>query len=221
MGGNGRQGAPDEVAPTQGHVPVAWVEGDVLVSKPLKPGGRVVSAVLRVGAKDVSRLSEGERRDFLERYTAVVAKWRFPYQILVWRERQNLAEFVARTRERASTWTSQGQREYAALLKQLNGWIERVIVKVNPQVPVYYIVLPCAASDLLGRSYEKALDGVNGRAQRVMHNLATLRIPCRRMRGDEITRLIAAFYHPSLPMLRLPPRERLQSLMVGEGEEGA
>ncbi len=207
------------MAPTQDHVPVALVTDDVIVSKALKPGGRVVTAVLRVGSRDVRRMSEGERKDFLDRYTAVVARWRFPYQILVWRERQDPAQFAERVQRRAEAWASRGQQPYAELLKQLDGWVERVIVQVNPQIPVYYIGLPHGVSDLAGRSYEKALEELEGRSQRVIRNLATLHIGCERMDDGEITRLIAAFYHPSLPMLRIPPRERLRSLMVGE-EQG-
>ena len=30
--------------------------------------------------------------------------------------------------------------------------------------------------------------------------------------------MVTAFYHPSLPMLRIPPEQRLRSLMVGIGE---
>jgi hypothetical protein len=198
---------------------VALVKDDVAISKPLKAGGRVVSAVLRVGSRDVRRMSEGERKDFLDRYTAVLAKWRFPYQILVWRERQDPTDFLGRIHERADAWASEGRQRYVELLRQLEGWVERVIVQVNPQIPVYFIALPCSVSDLLGRSYEKALEELQGRSQRVIHNLASLGIDCERVSGGEITRLVAAFYHPSLPMLRIPPRERLRSLMVGQGEE--
>lgn len=211
FGGDGRK--PVEPAPTQEHVPVALVQDSVVVSRPLQRGGRVVAAVLRVGCRDVTRMSEGERADFLEQYAARLARWQFPYQILVWRERQNLAEFAQRVRERRAVWNAQG-REWGEHLGHLAGWMERVVSQVNPQVPAYFIVLPHPVSRLLGHSYEKALAELDSRCRTVVHSLATLGIGCVRLGDEEILKMIAAFYHPSLPMLRIPPRQRLHSLMA-------
>ena len=222
FGKNGRglfgfaRGGPDEPAPTQEHVPVELVKDDVVISRPLQHGGRVLAAVLRVGSRDVTRMSEGERADFLERYVARLAKWRFPYQILVWRERQNPAEFLQRAQERQAAWKSGGRQEWSNHLRQLTGWIERVTVQVNPQVPAYFIVLPHPVSRLLGRSYEDALEELGSRFRTVIHSLAPLGLGCLRLGDEEILDMIAAFYHPSLPMLRIPPKQRLRSLMVGE-----
>jgi hypothetical protein len=65
----------------------------------------------------------------------------------------------------------------------MTGWMERVIVQVNPQVPAYFVALPHPVSRLLGQPYEKALEKL-----------------------------------ASLPMLRIPPSQRLASLIAG-GEE--
>ena len=213
FGGNGRK--PVEPAPTQEHVPIGMVQDDVIISKSLQRGGRVVTAVLRVGSRDVTRMSEGERADFLERYAACLARWQFPYQILVWRERQNPAEFLQRVREKQTIWESRKNQEWANHLRQLAGWIERVTVQVNPQVPAYFIALPHPVSRLLGQPYEKALAELDGRCRTVTHGLGTLDIRCRRLGDEEILDMIAGFYHPSLPMLHIPPRQRLRSLMVG------
>lgn len=48
--------------------------------------------------------------------------------------------------------------------------------------------------------------------------MATLGIGCVRLGDEEIMEMIAAFYHPSLPMLRILPRQQLRSLMVGDDE---
>ena len=214
FGGNDRKSK--EPAPTQDHVPVALVQDDVAISKPLQRGGRIIAAVLRIGSRDVTRMSEGERADFLERYTSCLARWQFPYQILVWRERQNPAEFLQRVRDRQATWESGRRREWAGHLRQLAGWIERVTVQVNPQVPAYFIALPHPVSRLLGQPYEKALTELDGRCRTVTYGLASMvSIGCVRLGDEQIMEMITGFYHPSLPMLHIPPRQRLRSLMVG------
>jgi hypothetical protein len=217
FGGNGRK--PVEPAPTQEHVPIGMVQDDVIVSKSLQRGGRVVTAVLRIGSRDVTRMSEGERADFLERYAACLARWQFPYQILVWRERQNLAEFLQQVREKQTDWESNRRQQWADQLGDLTGWVERVTVQVNPQVPAYLIALPHPVSRVLGQPYEKTLAELDSRCRTVTHGLeSALGINCVRLGDEELLKIIAAFYHPSLPMLHIPPRQRLSSLMVGSPE---
>jgi hypothetical protein len=217
FGGNGRK--PKEPAPTQEHVPIEMVRDGVVVSRPLQRGGRVIAAVLRASSRDVRRMSDGERADFLEQYAERLAQWRFPYQIMVWRERQDLAEFVERTRERKTAWRTGGRRDWAGHLDQLAGWMERVVAQVNPQVPAYFVALPHPVSQLLGHPYEKALAELESRCRMVVHSLATLGLGCVRLQDRQILDLIAAFYHPTLPMLQIPPEQRLRSLMVGSVEE--
>jgi hypothetical protein len=216
FGGNGRR--PKEPAPTQEHVPIEMVKDGLIVTRPLQRGGRMVAAVLRVGSQDVTRMSEGERADFLERYAACLARWQFPYQILVWRERQNPAEFLQRVRDKQRGWRSSPRRVWANHLGQLASWIERVTVQVNPQVPAYFIALPHPVSRLLGQPYEKALAELKSRCRTIIHGLATLGIGCVRLDDERLLEMVAGFYHPSLPMLRIPPRQRLRSLMVGDDD---
>jgi len=199
-------------------VPIEVVQDGAAISRPLQRGGRIVAAVLRVGSQDVTRMSEGERADFLERYAACLARWQFPYQVLVWRERQNPAEFLQRAREKQAAWASGARQQWAGHLAQLTGWIERVTVQVNPQVPAYFIALPHPVARLLGQPYEKALAELDSRCRTVVHGLATLGIGCVRLGDEEILELVTAFYHPSLPMLHISPEQRLRSLMVGSGD---
>jgi hypothetical protein len=70
-------------------------------------------------------------------------------------------------------------------------------------------------SRLLGQPYEKALAELESRCRTVIHGLATLGIGCVRLDDDGLLEMVAGFYHPSLPMLRIPPRQRLRSLMAG------
>jgi hypothetical protein len=215
----GNDGKPDEPAATQDHVPIAMVKHDVAISKPAASGGHTMAAILRVASRDVTRMSDGERADFLVRYAACLAQWQFPYQILVWRERQNPAEFLQRIKDRQAFWSRSAHREWAGYLGELVAWIERVTTQVNPQVPAYFIALPHAVSGLLGQPFEKALATLDSRSRMVMDGLATLGIGCVRLDDEQILEMIAAFYHPTIPMLRIPPRQRLQSLMVAYDEQ--
>lgn len=209
---------PVEPAPTQEHVPVEMVRDGVVISRPSQRSGRIVAAVLRVGARDVTRMAEGERADFLEQYANRLAQWRFPYQILVWRERQNPAEFLQRVRERQAAWQTGAHRQWAGHLRQMTGWMERVIVQVNPQIPAYFVALPHPVSRLLGQPYEKALEKLDSRCRMVTSSLGALLISCVRLEDRGILDMIAGFYHPSLPMLRIPPSQRLASLIAGDEE---
>ena len=126
--------------------------------------------------------------------------------------------FLQRAREKQAAWASGARQQWAGHLAQLAGWIERVTVQVNPQVPAYFIALPHPVARLLGQPYEKALAELDSRCRTVVHGLATLGIGCVRLDGEEILGLVAAFYHPSLPMLHIPSVQRLRSLMVGVEE---
>jgi hypothetical protein len=63
---------------------------------------------------------------------------------------------------------------------------------------------------------------LDSRCRTVVHSLATLDIGGVQLDDEEILGLVATFYHPSLPMLHIPPVQRLRSLMVGieEAENG-
>ena len=50
--------------------------------------------------------------------------------------------FLQRAREKQAAWASGARQQWAGHLAQLAGWIERVTVQVNPQVPAYFIALP-------------------------------------------------------------------------------
>ncbi|TET50651.1 MAG: hypothetical protein E3J64_07945 [Anaerolineales bacterium] len=207
-----RKGEP---APTQDHVPIEMVKHDAIICKPNRAGMRMVCVVLRVGAADVRRMGPGEQGDFLERYAAAVAAWKFPFQILVWRERQNAKEFVERVKERQRGWNSVGRKDCVEHLSELVGWIEHVTEKVNPQVPIYYIALPHLVSRLGGDGLDKALRELDSRSRLVMHSLGQLNVGSMRLDDDALVGMVHAFYHPSLPVLRLPPKARMRSLMVG------
>jgi hypothetical protein len=75
----------------------------------------------------------------------------------------------------------------------------------HPQVPAYLIALPHPVARLLGQPYEKALAELDSRCRTVVHGLVTLGLGCVRLDDEEILEMVTAFYHPSLPVLHVPP----------------
>jgi len=126
--------------------------------------------------------------------------------------------FLQRAREKQAAWASGARQQWAGHLAQLAGWIERVTAQANPQVPAYFVALPHPVARLLGQPCEKALAELDSRCRTVVHGLVTLGIGCVRLGDEEILEMVTAFYHPSLPMLHIPPRQRLRSLMVGSAD---
>ncbi len=211
----GRDGRRPELAPTQEHVPVEMVRDGLLVSRVIVPAGkgvphRVVARVLRVGAVEITRMADADRADFLDRYAAVVAKWRFPYQILVTRERQDLAPFYRRLRRQMG----QVDRRSREILEGLAGWMRRVTERVNPQVPAYYIALPHPTTALEGHSFEKTMRVLDERARLVINTLGMLGVPVAPVSDEDLIRLLYEMYHPRLPDLSRSPRAQVLSLVA-------
>ena len=213
MGRDGRKPVP--LAPTQEHVPVELVRDGLLVSRVIVPAGkgvphRVIARVLRVGAVEVTRMADSDRADFLDRYAAAVAKWRFPYQILVTRERQDLTAFYRRLRRRMG----QADRRGREILEGLGDWMRRVTERVNPQVPAYYIALPHPTTSLEGPAYEKAVKVLDTRARLVINTLGMLGVPAAPVGDEELMHLLYEMYHPRLPDLSRSPRAQVLSLVA-------
>jgi hypothetical protein len=185
-----------------------------------------LSALLEVGALDITRLAETERRAFIARYTDALRGWRFPYQIVVGRRRQQLDEFKDRAGQRVRRWEQLREGRRAALLANLLEFVDRVTLYANPQLPCYYVALPCAVpttATQAGRvnqtQYQETLRILDDRCRMVQQSLAGLGLGARRLDDQEIVDVLYAFYHPSLPVLWLAPRERIASLLVtGEPE---
>ena len=209
-GRNGRR----PPASTQEHVPVAMMRDGLIISRPIAPSRgvpyRIVARVLRVGVQEITRMSEDDRADFLRRYAAVVSRWRFPYQIIVTRERQDLDAFYRRLRRRAR----EARRREREIIEGLSGWMRRVTEQVNPQVPVYFIVVPHPTTALEGEGYEKAVKEVEDRARLIVNTLAPLGVPVAPATEDEVIRMLYEMYHPRLPNLNTSPRSQVLSLMA-------
>jgi hypothetical protein len=217
--GDGKK--PPTLAPTQEHVPVALVRNGLVVSRAIAPAKavpyRIVARVLRVGVVEITRMAQADRDSFLTRYAAVVAKWRFPYQIIVTRECQDLSAFYRRLEtqaQRGGPARPAGGRRERELAEGLAGWMRRVTERVNPQVPAYYLVVPHPTTALDGPAYEKAVKTLDERTRMVINTLATLGVPASPVEDEELIRLLCEMYHPRLPDLSTSPRAQAISLMA-------
>jgi hypothetical protein len=217
----------DTLQPTQSHMLANAVQDGVAIIRLAvnKVPTTTLTAVLEVGALDITRMAEPERRAFLSRYTEALRAWRFPYQIVIGRRQQQLDEFMERGSEQLARWRSQRQPERAELLGRLLDFMERVTVYANPQVPVYYVALPYAVPTQVAQAgrvnqsqYRDGLQTVADRCRIVQQSLNQLGLGVIRLDDQAIVDMLYAFYHPSLPVLWLPPEERIASLLVS-GEE--
>jgi hypothetical protein len=227
--GSGADERRPDLPPTQGHILVSAVQDRVAVIRLAvnRIPVTTLAAVLEVGALDITRLGETERRAFIARYTETLRTWRFPFQIVVGRRRQQLDEFKDRAAQHLRRWQQSRQARRAALLGELLDFVDRVTLYANPQLPCYHLALPYAvptAAAQAGRvnqaQYRDALQLLDDRCRNVQQGLAGLAIGARRLDDGELVDLLYAFYHPSLPVLWLSPRDRIASL-VATGETQA
>ncbi len=230
-GDNGRDGREKraDLPPTQALIPVGAVQDGVAIIRLRvnKILTTTLTAVLEVGAVDITRMSASERGSFVARYTEALRGWRFPFQIVVGRRRQDLAEFMARGAEQRRRWAQARERGRAELLADLLNFVEQVATLANPQVPVYHVALPYGVPALptqAGRvtqaQYREGLQALSDRARIAQSSLNQLGLGVLRLDDQAIVNLLYAFYHPSMPVLWLSPQERIASLLVA-GPEAA
>jgi len=212
--------------PTQAHVPVSAIQDDTVIVRLRinKLPVTILTAVLRVGAVDITRMAVSERQTFIARYTETLRAWRFPRQVVIGRERQNLEAFLLRGSDMLRRWRRLQNDRRASLLARSLEFLEQVTAAVNPQIPAYFIALPHQVSGLKGgvtkEAYREGLRTLADRTRIVGQSLAALDIPTRRLDDEALFRLLYAFYHPSLPVLWMTPQERVASLLVSGEEEG-
>jgi hypothetical protein len=122
---------------TQEHVLVRAVRDGVIV---LRTGE--TAAVIEVEGVDLTRLSDDAMKGMIVQYERFLLTLRFPYQIVVARKRQRLEEYLAYADAEAQKRAREGNKAYA---QALYGWIHfmaDVVRQVNPQAPLYLVVLP-------------------------------------------------------------------------------
>jgi hypothetical protein len=143
---------------------------------------------------------------------------------MVARKRQRLEEYLAYVDGQAQERQQEGNALYA---KALYGWINfmmDVVTQVNPQAPMYLVVLPYdpipADDRVRGRvlltidRYQRGIEELKLRTDQVIRGLTRIGLGSRRLTDQELVAVLHRVYHPSIPDYRVPPTLRVKSLIA-------
>ncbi len=204
---------------TQEHVLAQAVRDNTII---LRSGELAV--VVEAEGLDLTRLSDSAREGLIAQYGNFLLTLRFPYQILIGRKRQRLEEYLAYVDTEAQKRQREGNGAYA---QALYGWVNfmmDVVRQVNPQAPLYLIVLPydpmAPEERLRGRvlltadKYRRAVEELKQRSDQVVRGLTRIGLGSRRLVDQELVAILHRVYHPSIPDYRVPPTLRVKSLIA-------
>ncbi len=210
---------------TQEHILAQSVRENTIV---LRTGE--LAAVIEVEGLDLTRLSDSASDGLIAQYENFLLTLRFPYQIVVARKRQRLEEYLAYVDGTAQTRHREGNERYSSALY---GWINfmmDVVRQVNPQAPLYLIVLPYDPIPpdervrghpmLTMDRYQRGLDELKYRSDQVIRGLTRIGLGSRRLTDQELVAVLHRVYHPSIPDYRVPPTLRVKSLIAQPSVEG-
>jgi hypothetical protein len=212
------------LASTQEHILAQSIRDDTIV---LRTGELAV--VIEVEGVDLTRLSDSAREGLIAQYENFLLTLRFPHQIVVARKRQRLEEYLAHVDAEAQKRQGEGNAAYA---QALCGWINfmlDVVRQVNPQAPLYLVVLPYDAIPpeervhgrpiLTPERYQRGLAELKHRTDQVVRGMARVGLGSRRLGNQELVAVLHRVYHPSIPDYRIPPTARLKSLIASTETE--
>lgn len=204
---------------TQEHILAQAVRDNTII---LRSGE--LAAVVEAEGLDLTRLSDSARDGLIAQYGNFLLTLRFPYQIVIARKRQRLEEYLAYVDSEAQKRQHEGNGAYA---QALYGWVNfmmDVVRQVNPQAPLYLIVLPydpISPDDrvrgkvtLTGDKYQRAIGELKHRTDQVVRGLTRIGLGSRRLTDQELVAVLHRVYHPSIPDYRVPPILRLKSLIA-------
>jgi len=204
---------------TQEHVLAQAVRDNTII---LRSGE--LAAVIEVEGMDLTRLSDAAREGLIAQYGNFLLTLRFPYQIVVARKRQRLEEYLAYVDGEAQKRNREGNAAYS---QALYGWVNfmmDVVRQVNPQAPLYLIVLPydpIAPEDrvrgqivLTADKYQRGIEELKHRSDQVIRGLTRFGLGSRRLTDPELVAVLHRTYHPSIPDYRVPPTLRVKSLIA-------
>jgi len=207
------------LASTQEHILAQAIRDNTII---LRSGE--LAAVIEVEGIDLTRLSDSARDGLIAQYGNFLLTLRFPYQIVVARKRQRLEEYLAYVDGEAQKRQREGNPTYA---QALYGWINfmlDVVRQVNPQAPLYLIVLPydpIAPEDrmrnrvlLTADKYQRGIEELKHRSDQVVRGLTRIGLGSRRLTDQELVAVLHRVYHPSIPDYRVPPTLRVKSLIA-------
>ena len=204
---------------TQEHILAQAVRDDTII---LRSGE--LAAVVEAEGLDLTRLSDSARDGLIAQYGNFLLTLRFPYQIVIARKRQRLEEYLAYVDSEAQKRQREGNGAYA---QALYGWVNfmmDVVRQVNPQAPLYLIVLPydpISPDDrvrgkitLTADKYQRGIEELKHRTDQVVRGLTRIGLGSRRLADQELVAILHRVYHPSIPDYRVPPTLRVKSLIA-------
>ena len=210
---------PTRLPSTQEHILAQAVRDNTII---LRSGE--LAAVIEVEGLDLTRLSDSARDGLIAQYGNFLLTLRFPYQIVVARKRQRLEEYLAYVDGEAQKRQRENNAAYA---QALSGWVTfmlDVVRQVNPQSPMYLLVLPydpiTPDDRVRGRillttdKYQRGVDELRHRVEQVIRGLTRIGLGSRRLNDQELVAVLHRVYHPSIPDYRVPPTARLKSLVA-------
>lgn len=204
---------------TQEHILAQAVRDNTII---LRSGE--LAAVIEAEGIDLTRLSDSANTGLIARYNNFLLTLRFPYQIVIARKRQRLEEYLAYVDGEAQKRQHEGNTAYA---QALYGWVNfmmDVVRQVNPQAPLYLIVLPydpISPDDrvrgrvlLTADKYQRGIEELKQRSDQVIRGLTRIGLGSRRLTDQELVAVLHRVYHPSIPDYRVPPTLRVNSLIA-------
>lgn len=204
---------------TQAHILAQSVRDNTIV---LRTGE--LAAVIEVEGLDLTRLSDSTSEGLIAQYENFLLTLRFPYQIVVARKRQRLEEYLAYVDGAAQTRHREGNERYSSALYEWINFMLDVVRQVNPQAPLYLIVLPYDPIPpdervrghpmLTVDRYQRGLDELKHRSDQVIRGLTRIGLGSRRLTDQELVAVLHRVYHPSIPDYRVPPTLRVKSLIA-------
>ena len=209
---------------TQSHLLVRAIRDNVLI---LRTGE--MAAVVEAEGVDLTRLSDDAAKGLVAQYEGFLLTLRFPYQIILARKRQRLEEYLAYADDEARKRGEEGNKAYS---QALYGWITfmmDVVRQVNPQAPLYLMVLPYdpipPEERVQGRPvlttdrHQRGREELKHRADQVVRGLARIGLGSRVLADQELIAVLHRVYHPAIPDYRIPPTTRLKSLIAQSEDE--
>jgi len=204
---------------TQEHILAQAVRDNTII---LRSGE--LAAVVEAEGLDLTRLSDSARDGLIAQYGNFLLTLRFPYQIVIARKRQRLEEYLAYVDGEAQKRQREGNGAYA---QALYGWVNfmmDVVRQVNPQAPLYLIVLPydpISPDDrvrgkvtLTADKYQRGIEELKHRTDQVVRGLTRIGLGSRRLTDQDLVAVLHRVYHPSIPDYRVPPTLRVKSLIA-------
>ena len=218
--------------PTQDQIIVKeFIQEDIAL---LKDGTLV--QVVEVGACDMDAMSEPQQNWILGQFQAFLMGLKFPIQIAIASEHQNIYPWLETLLEDVQEWEKKlsispdgTEREVLKRLKARAServeWVKRLHGRAQPQVQRYYLVLyvnplPLRTSrrEFTEALCEKAKEDLARNRFYVVENLRELGLAPRVLREADMRAILSHFYKRRIPPLHVTPKRALFSLMYSSEE---